>query len=288
MARLTVDEEVWQDILSVAVKLRVSKHLVSGPLFDLWHNSQRLKITHVDKDSFFDLCEIEEEDNDYKDKLFNHFIKKRFILEDEDGRYRIRGNQKHIDGIEAKRQNGRKGGRPKKPKEPDQKPNENQNADLGKQGKPSENQNDNLGLPLHNITLHSISNHSNPLHSNSNHGDADKPQVFLKPEELISLWNSKAPPNKQYNSHFFSTKHAKIFLETTGFPDFCRIEQWDKLLTLAFGCEWLAQEGPLALTWIIEHHNAIDVLSGKYSKSKKRNDNSTENTTDWDAIARSV
>ena len=117
--------------------------------------------------------------------------------------------------------------------------------------------------------------------------DIDKDNKKIKPENLIKLWNSKCPESKKYPSLFIGGKHRDNFLNITGFPDFQKLEHWKKLYDIAFSPGWLSERGPLSFTWLLNHDNAMDVLSGKYASRslKSKNTMTADDLPDLEVVS---
>jgi hypothetical protein len=98
----------------------------------------------------------------------------------------------------------------------------------------------------------------------------DNAPPYINQIDVIKLWNSKCPENKKFRGEFLGGgEHKMNFDNMINFPEFQEIAGWENLFDKAIESEWLKTQGPLSFTWIIKHDKALDVLSGKYSSSKK-------------------
>lgn len=288
MARVTVDEEVWTKFFNISNRLGWKKREVSGLIVDLWHNSQRDGIATASRDEIVECCELWNEDDGEIDKVIDCLVWQKILTKESEDTYTITGNQKHIDGINTKRRNGKKASKKKvEPKEEiseakteTSQPKEDESEDLGTLetdlgtremdlGKPDRN----LGLPLHYIPLQNITKQDNTIHSTSSPPDRGK--VNYTPNDLIQLWNKLVPEKQWSGISFGGGKHQEHFLKSSGYPELCDLEGWKRAILKALESEWLTNTGPLSLTWLLNYDNVLDVLGGKYLNASTTNSKSS-------------
>lgn len=291
MARVTIDEEIWTKVFNISNRLGWKKREVSGLIVDLWHNSQRDGIATATKDELIECCELWNESE--VDQVLDCLVWQKILVKESEDTFIITGNQKHIDGINAKRRNGKKGGKKKvepkveevKPKEDSSQEKENQDGELASLETDLGKQDSNLGLPLHNITLQNNTIHSISKHSTSEPPDRGK--VTYTPNDLIQLWNRLVPSKPWSGISFGGGKHQENYLQACGFPEFRDLGGWEKLILKALDSDWLSSSGPLSLTWLLNYDNALDVLSGKYSNANRtKSDSSPSDEFDYSKLSK--
>ena len=297
MARVTIDEEIWTKVFNISNRLGWKKREVSGLILDLWHTSQRDDIAVASREEIIECCELWNEEDAQVQKIIDCLVWQKILIKESDGSFTIKGNQKHIDNINAKRRNGKKGGKKKAdaPKEEvvakteeieaeevSSKANANLETDLGKQ-------NEHLGLPLHNNTLQNNTKHSITKHSTS--VPSDRGKINYTPNDLIQLWNKLALEmecvDKLWSGVAFGGgRHQENFLASAGYPELQTIEGWEKVFLKALESEWLTTQGPLSLTWLLNYDNVLDILAGKYSTAIRTNSNDDSGDFDYSKLSK--
>lgn len=99
------------------------------------------------------------------------------------------------------------------------------------------------------------------------------PDNKLKPERLVELFNSKLAGvgNIKASPNFFLPSGLiEDFQKITGFPEFQKLETWEKYFNLVASSEYFTKTWTPSLAWLLDPDNAFKVLSGQYQDGDKK------------------
>ena len=112
--------------------------------------------------------------------------------------------------------------------------------------------------------------------------DKEKERFAFSPDDLIKIYNSKAPPKKKHNAFFLAPKALEKFEISTGFPGMDTLEGWSKIFEKAFASEFLKNEPWCNLMWLLDADNAQKVLENSYANSEGSNSSPDEFWKEFD------
>ena len=186
---------------------------------------------------------------------FSEFFFEAGLLEKRDEGIYLKGSEDYFAWLIAQRENGKKGGRPRK---------NNSLEEPEKTHGFSDESHENLLTPI-NINIKKTKKEK------ESKKEKEKNETLVTQHDIITLWDkhvSGVGVVRKFPAYFLPQKTLDNFLITSGFPEFRNLEQWENYFKKISSCEpVLNGEWCVDLSWAVIHDNAIKVLSGKYEKS---------------------
>lgn len=239
MARINIEDSLLHDPRMAFIIRKIGQRLALGTWYEVARCAQKYWLDDKKPipEGVWDLLEIDPS-----------FVESGLVEKTKCGYY-LKGSDDFFAWIVAQRENGKKGGRPKK-----QELAETHGKPTAKPIKATDN-------PL---TLALALTPALALDKNTSEASAALP---ITPDELVHEFNKLFSGKLKPAIGLGSGEHLQNFLKT------CLLlktkSDWISLLESAASQDWLVRQSkmPLTLTWLVREENAIKVLEGKYTES---------------------
>lgn len=249
MARVNIEDSLAHDERMKAVIRKIGEGLAFGEWYRIARCAQRYWLEGCGPIPF-GVWEISE--------FCNIFVDSGLVQKTECGYY-LSGSSEHFAWIISKKENGKKGGRPRK------------NNDIekanGTELKANESYENPLTLTPSLAPTHLIKKESSLISSSvvTNKGKINHAEIV----DVFNLELGGVGRVKRFASHSFSPEMINNFNILIGYPEFSTKELLKEYFKTIAKSSYLTNRAPVSLTWVLNPNNAFKVVSGQFQDFEK-------------------